>query len=453
MLIKAIQNNKNLTFHDLKSGVSKKIGDFYLQSYLFDEIKKSLVVLYLDNSLESIEIYLKFLNSKHAIALLNRNLEASLKQDIEESYLPQFIYDVVRDEIQGYSRIKEMSGIFRKNEISNAIINPSIKVLLSTSGTTGSPKFVKLSEDNIYQNALSIVDYLPINSKDKCPLNLPIYYSYGLSVLNSNMINGGDIYCNVKDVMNKEFWNDFNTIGFTSLAGVPYVYEILNRIGFTKNKYPTLKYYTQAGGKLNEKLADIFTNYAIQNKVDFFIMYGQTEATARMSYLYANQEQSKLNSVGKAIKNGRFYIDDENSELIYNGPNVFGGYAEYLNDLQSYDNIDILRTGDIADIDENNYVYITGRLKRFVKILGNRINLDEIEQSIKENFSEHIFYVTGKADQFLVISTISQDVDKTIISSFLNKKFGIHPAYIRYNFVEEFPLTTNGKIDYKKLSN
>lgn len=176
MLIKAIQNNKNLTFHDLKSGVSKKIGDFYLQSYLFDEIKKSLVVLYLDNSLESIEIYLKFLNSKHAIALLNKNLEASLKQDIEESYLPQFIYDVVRDEIQGYSRIKEMSGIFRKNEISNAIINPSIKVLLSTSGTTGSPKFVKLSEDNIYQNALSIVDYLPINSKDKCPLNLPIYY-------------------------------------------------------------------------------------------------------------------------------------------------------------------------------------------------------------------------------------------------------------------------------------
>ena len=453
MLIKAIQNNKNLTFHDLKSGVSKKIGDFYLQSYLFDEIKKSLVVLYLDNSLESIEIYLKFLNSKHAIALLNRNLEASLKQDIEESYLPQFIYDVVRDEIQGYSRIKEMSGIFRKNEISNAIINPSIKVLLSTSGTTGSPKFVKLSEDNIYQNALSIVDYLPINSKDKCPLNLPIYYSYGLSILNSNMINGGDIYCNVKDVMNKEFWNDFNTIGFTSLAGVPYVYEMLNRIGFTKNKYPTLKYYTQAGGKLNEKLADIFTNYAIQNKVDFFIMYGQTEATARMSYLYANQEQSKLNSVGKAIKNGRFYIDDENSELIYNGPNVFGGYAEYLNDLQSYDNIDILRTGDIADIDENNYVYITGRLKRFVKILGNRINLDEIEQSIKKNFSEHILYVTGKADQFLVISTISQDVDKTIISSFLNKKFGIHPAYIRYNFVEEFPLTTNGKIDYKKLSN
>ena len=453
MLIKAIQNNKNLTFHDLKSGVSKKIGDFYLQSYLFDEIKKSLVVLYLDNSLESIEIYLKFLNSKHAIALLNRNLEASLKQDIEESYLPQFIYDVVRDEIQGYSRIKEMSGMFRKNEISNAVINPSIKVLLSTSGTTGSPKFVKLSEDNIYQNALSIVDYLPINSKDKCPLNLPIYYSYGLSVLNSNMINGGDIYCNVKDVMNKEFWNDFNTIGFTSLAGVPYVYEMLNRIGFTKNKYPTLKYYTQAGGKLNEKLADIFTNYAIQNKIDFFIMYGQTEATARMSYLYANQEQSKLNSVGKAIKNGSFYIDDENSELIYNGPNVFGGYAEYLNDLQSYDNIDILRTGDIADIDENNYVYITGRLKRFVKILGNRINLDEIEQSIKKNFSEHIFYVTGKADQFLVISTISQDVDKTIISSFLNKKFGIHPAYIRYNFVEEFPLTTNGKIDYKKLSN
>lgn len=452
MLIKEAQNNKNLNFHDLNSGVSKKIIDINFQAYTFDENEKSLVILYLDNSLESIETYLGFFNSKHSIALLNKNLEVSLKIDIEKNYLPRYIYDTEREEIIGYSKVKSVENVFVKDDKTNQKIHPKVKVLLSTSGTTGSPKFVKLSEENIYQNAISIVDYLPINSEDKCPLNLPINYSYGLSVLHSNMLNGGDIYCSVKDVMNKEFWNDFNSIGFTSLAGVPYVYEMLNRIGFVKHEYPTLRYYTQAGGKLNEKLVQVFTTYAIENAKDFFIMYGQTEATARMSYLHTNKEQSRLNSVGLAIKNGKFNVSSENQELRYQGPNVFGGYAEKSEDLEFFDEGDILKTGDIANIDEDGYVYITGRLKRFVKILGNRINLDDIEQNIKKNFPEYILYSSGKADQFLIISTTTQEIDKSGISTFLNKKFGIHPAYIRYNFVEEFPLTANGKIDYKQLS-
>lgn len=452
MLIKEIKNNKNLTFHDLKSGVSKKIEDFNFSAYLFDDYEKSLAIAYLDNSLESVEAYLAFFSSKHCVALLNKNLEVSLKDSIEENYIPQFIYDTERETIAGYQKAEGLSHVFVRIEKSGYDINSLAKILLSTSGTTGSPKFVKLSEENVYQNALSILDYLPINSEDKCPLNLPINYSYGLSVLHSNMIGGGDIYCNVKDVMNKEFWSDLNTIGFTSLAGVPYVYEMLNRIGFTKNQYPSLKYYTQAGGKLNEKLVDAFTSYALAENIDFYIMYGQTEATARMSYLHTNEDQEKLGSVGVAIKNGTFSIDAENNELIYNGPNVFGGYAEAYKDLESFDSDAILKTGDIAEIDADGYVFITGRLKRFVKILGNRINLDEIEQDIKKNFPQFICYVTGKGDQFLVISSINTDIDKPTLSGYLNQKFGIHPAYIRYNFVEEFPLTANGKIDYKKLS-
>ncbi|WP_304343819.1 AMP-binding protein [Chryseobacterium koreense] len=453
MLINDSLNNIHLIFHDLNSGISKKIRDLNFDPYQFDDIEKSLAILYVNNSLESIETYLAFFNSKHAVALLSRNLEISLKQTIEENYQPFFIYDIDREAIPGYSKMDGAANVFIKKEKNPINIHPQIKVLLSTSGTTGSPKFVKLSHENVYQNACSITDYLPIDSTDKCPLNLPINYSYGLSVLHSNMLKGGAIYCNVKDVLNKEFWNDFNTIGFTSLAGVPYVYEMLNRIGFTKNHYPSLRYYTQAGGKLNEKLVNVFSAYALEQQVDFFIMYGQTEATARMSYLHTNLEApAMLNSVGVAIKNGKFYTDPENSELIYEGPNVFGGYAENVFDLESFDESPILRTGDIANIDENGYVYITGRLKRFVKMLGNRINLDEIEQSIKMNFPDPIFYVTGKADQFLVISSTTQEIDKTGISKYINQKFGIHPAYIRYDFVEEFPLTANGKIDYRQLN-
>ena len=193
-------------------------------------------------------------------------------------------------------------------------LHADLKVLLSTSGTTGTPKLVKLSEANLRANAQSILAYLPIKQDDVTPLNLSICYSYGLSVLTSNSLAGGTIVCTNKDILSKDFWADFEKLGYTTLAGVPYIYEMLNRIGFLKKNYPQLRYMTQAGGKLSSKLAEVFSTHLKSQNKDFFIMYGQTEATARMSYLHPSYIESKIDSIGKAIPNGTFSIDKETNE-------------------------------------------------------------------------------------------------------------------------------------------
>lgn len=339
-----------------------------------------------------------------------------------------------------------MVFLFQKKEQMHNI-SPEIKILLSTSGTTGSSKFVKLSEENLYSNAVSIVKYLPINFSDVCPLNLPLNYSYGLSILTTNAIAGGKIICGLKDILNKDFWNDFEENGFTSLAGVPYVYEILNRIGFLKKNYPSLKYLTQAGGKLNEKLISLFAEYSKNNSLDFFVMYGQTEATARMSYLNVNEFPNKIGSVGKSIDQGKFVIDQESNELIYDGPNVFGGYAECIDDLIHYVKKPLF-TGDLAKIDEDGFIYIIGRSKRFVKILGSRINLDELENNLKENFQNNTFICAGKEDTILQIACTNSTIEKVEVCNYIKELFNIHHAYIKFKIIENIPLTANGKINY-----
>jgi long-chain acyl-CoA synthetase len=448
MLLEKIAQNKNLIFKDINAQKEKTFQNFNLEGFAFDSYSKSLVVLYLDNSLDSIEVFFGFYNSKHAIAMLSRDLSPSLKEQIEENYQPQFIFDDNREEISGYQKQNE---IFVKECPSTFIIAPEIKILLSTSGTTGSPKFVKLSDDNIFQNASSIINYLPINNEDVCPLNLPIYYSYGLSILTTNAISGGTIICGVKDILNKDFWVDFETFGFTSLAGVPYVYEILNRIGFLKKQYSSLRYLTQAGGKLNEKLVVSLYEYTQNQAVDFFVMYGQTEATARMSFFNTKQFPDKIGSVGKAILNGSFEIDVENSELLYKGPNVFGGYAEKVDDLAIFHKEEVLHTGDLATMDQDKFVFITGRLKRFVKILGSRINLDEVEQALKNHFPNTTFICVGKEDQYLQIASTNLTLGKNEIGTYIKDLFKIHPAYIKYKLIENVPLTSNGKINYNAI--
>jgi long-chain acyl-CoA synthetase len=449
MLIEKIKENKSLIFNDISQQKQMAFSSFNLGGYNFDVYQKSLVILYLDNTIDSIEVFFGFMASKHALAMLSLDLAPTLKNELEESYSPQFIYDKSRDDIAGYTL---QNDIFIKDNANDYPIDPQIKVLLSTSGTTGSPKFVKLSEQNLLQNALSIIDYLPIVQTDVCPLNLPIYYSYGLSILTTNAISGGAIVCGIKDVLNKDFWVDFEKLGFTSLAGVPYVYEILHRIGFTKKSYPSLRYLTQAGGKLNEKLVRVFHEYVLDQNIDFFVMYGQTEATARMSYFNTQKYPDKIGTVGQAIHNGSFEVDYETNELIYNGPNVFGGYATGFTDLNEYHHTGKLRTGDIALIDEDNFVSITGRLKRFVKILGSRINLDEIEQALKNQFGSVTFVCVGKEDQFLQIVSTSGAIEKTEVSTFIKEYFKIHPAYIRYRYLDTIPLTANGKINYNALT-
>jgi acyl-coenzyme A synthetase/AMP-(fatty) acid ligase len=207
---------------------------------------------------------------------------------------------------------------------------------------------------------------------------------------------------------------------------------------------------TQAGGKLKVELVEKFGLYALENNLKFYVMYGATEASARMSYLKHSKIITKQGSIGKAIKNGRFEIDQESSELIYEGPNVFGGYANDFLDLSTYDSSNVLKTGDIARKDAGGYYYIVGRIKRFVKISGQRVNLDEVEELIF-SLREISVKCIGLNDKLLIVFYIANELDINNLKKEVIGELKIHHSFIQFKKVSDFPLTPNGKIDYKKL--
>ena len=222
-------------------------------------------------------------------------------------------------------------------------------------------------------------------------------YTYGLSIINSHLLVGAVLLLTEKALTQKEFWNFFKEAGATSFGGVPYTYEMLDRLRFYRMELPSLRYMTQAGGKLIPELHKKFAEYAEKNGKKFIVMYGQCEATARMGYLPADKAIEKCGSMGIAIPGGRFRLIGldgstvtepyTTGELVYEGDNVTLGYAECGEDLLKGDEQHgVLETGDMAQFDEEGFYYIVGRKKRFLKIYGNRVNLDEIDRMVKGEF-------------------------------------------------------------------
>lgn len=442
-----IAQNKQLQYLDAVTGDKYTLRDVSNAVDITD--RRALAFLYLDNSIASVKMLLSCLNSKLTLALLSPKLHTEYKQRLEQAYTPYYIYDVTRTVIPDFDLQDDM--LFCSKHVIRNVIHPDIKVLLSTSGTTGSPKFVKLSDDNLVQNALSILDYLPVNSKDIAPLNLPVFYSYGLSVFTTNSIGGGQVVCGNRDVVQKEFWEDMERYGYTSVAGVPYVYEMLHRIGFHRREYPSLRYMTQAGGKLSDTLIQSFGSYLADRGKQFFVMYGQTEATARMAYMPPHDLLQKAGAIGRPIKGGQFSLAPDTNELLYTGPNVFGGYATTAADLASFERLPVLHTGDVAVCDADGYYYITGRLKRFVKLFGTRINLDEVEAILKQETAGETFACIGIEDKQLMVFHRQATLDDGTIRSLLARKLGLHPTAFKVQKVDDFPLTPNGKLDYTAL--
>ncbi|MND72978.1 Long-chain-fatty-acid--CoA ligase [compost metagenome] len=455
-LLDLIYANQSLSFFDLESEKECTINELIVEIPLKTE-GRFLVFIYTDNSIASLAALFSCWNIENAtIALFSETLAEELKEALEQQYQPMCVVDKTREVIPDYHLIESISlfPLFISNEPRKFEIDNQIKLLLSTSGTTGSPKLVKLSERNVVENALSIIDYLPIESSDQTPLCLPIHYSYGFSVLTTNSIKGGRIYTAVDDMLKRTFWQTFKSYKFTSIVGVPFVYEMLNRLGFYAYDLPSLKYFTQAGGRLNADLIEKFYQYSKEKNCRFFVMYGQTEATARMSYLPPQDLESKKGSIGKPLKNGKFIIDEHSGELLYGGPNVFGGYAQNRDDLAIYEQPLWLRTGDLAQVDNDGYYFIIGRLKRFAKIAGNRVNLDELENYLKLDFnSAQLACLNIDDKKIAVFIKKDAEIDPERLIEFLRDKFTIHHTMVQVVFIEELPLTANGKVDLQYLYN
>jgi acyl-coenzyme A synthetase/AMP-(fatty) acid ligase len=447
-LYELIQKNQHLTFIDAQTGHSTPVHAFH-QSLHIDN-RQGLVFIYNDNLVGSVEVLLNFLNSRFTVVLLSAQLHADFKQNLETLYTPYYIYDPGREHINEYNMVATSAFIqlFKRKRAVEYTIHPNIKMLLSTSGTTGSPKFVKLSDDHLVRNAWSILDYMPIRSDDVVPLNVPIVFVYGLSIFTTNCMAAGAIVCTNKDILQPAFWTDFTKYNCSTIGGVPYVYEMLQRIGFFRKDHPSLRYMTQTGGILNQALRQEIVSYATTYNKQFFAQYGQTEAAGRMAYLPQEYLLDKAASIGKPIKNGRFEIDDATSELIYYGPHVFGGYANSPADLSTWHETDKLYTGDVARQDEDGFYYITGRIKRIIKLFGTRLNLDEVELLLKNALGGQTVVCTGINDKHLLVSHVNDQLEEATIKQVLKEKLQIHPTTVQVKYLPKMPLTPNGKIDY-----
>lgn len=362
--------------------------------------------------------------------------------------------DISEDAVSNISEAFNVNGVVgckhcQLNHSNTADVAASLAIILPTSGTTGQAKFVALSYVNLQSNAESICAYLPIETSDRALCTLPFHYSYGLSVLHSHLLKGAALVLSPFTVMDRPFWQVLEDSKATSFAGVPYIYEMLERLRFRTKQHPSIRYFTQAGGKLSESLVRAFGEYAEEQGQQFFVMYGQTEATARMAYLDPVKVLSKPTSIGQAIPGGEFKIVE--GELCYRGENVMLGYCLKQSDLASFPPIEWLKTGDLASMDDEGDFCITGRIKRMIKVFGTRFDLDALEHLLR---SEGLECLCIGIDQQLTVavSRRSTSADESAIKRILQSNACLHPSVIRVSFVEHLPINSNGKPDYPALA-
>ncbi len=402
---------------------------------------RSLVFLLVGNDLDSLVAYVACLNHGIVPLMLDAKIDGQLLQRFTEIYRPDYIW---RPGENGYV-LQEGQ---RTEDGGHRGLYDKLALLLTTSGSTGSPKLVRQSYTNIRANTASIVEYLKLDSTERPITTLPMNYTYGLSIINSHLAVGATILLTEKSIMQREFWNFFTEQGATSFGGVPYTYEMLDKLMFFRRKLPSLRTMTQAGGKILPELHRKFAEYAQREGKNFVVMYGQCEATARMSYLPPDRALDKVGSMGIAIPGGRFKLLD--GELVYYGDNVTLGYAECAEDLAKGDERHgRLETGDMARVDEEGFYYIVGRKKRFLKIFGNRVNLDETERLIKGQFRDLDCACGGVDDKMRIFITDQAQVQA--IRDFVAEKTHLNFTAFDVQFLATIPKNASGKTLYSEL--
>ncbi|MCW8090338.1 AMP-binding protein [Alteromonas sp. ASW11-130] len=430
-------DTESISYLNLQNKVKDRIRTWQSHSVT----SRPLILLRMANSIESVVNYLACLYAHYPCILINQSAPEEVINSIRNDFSPNFIV-VERD--------------CRVSSLTQHTLAEDLALLLSTSGSTGSKKFVALSYKNLIANTQSILGYLPIEQSDTTLGSLPLSYSYGLSILHTHLAVGACIRFTELTVMEKGFWEVLEHEKISSLNGVPSWYEMLLRLRFEQKTLPKLRYLTQAGGKLNKQLVLKLAGYAKNNNKQFYVMYGQTEATARIAYLSPKKLHVKPNSIGKAISGGELTLyDDKNAkisqpqkegELVYRGPNIMLGYVDSAKELGKFFPQESLPTGDLGYFDEDGDFFITGRLKRMIKLFGERCSLDEIEARL--NSAGFPVRCIGE-DNLLAICTLS-DSEKEI-KQYAIKMLRTSPKAIITYRCEQWPLLENGKIDYTAL--
>lgn len=403
---------------------------------------RRLVLVEGANQVDALVGYLAALQHGH-VALLVPDGHETQREQLVAAYDPDVVLRAGTDGWTGTER----------REHSAHDLHPDLALLLSTSGSTGSPKLVRLSHGNVRSNASSIATSLDIRRDDRAITSLPIHYCYGLSVVNSHLASGAGLVLTDGSVVDECFWDLFNQAGATSFAGVPYTFDLLDRSGFERRHLPTLRYVTQAGGRLAPERVRKYAEHGRRAGWDLVVMYGQTEATARMAYLPPEYAADRPEAIGSPVPGGSFRIESVpecpepgSGELVYTGPNVMMGYAERPADLASGTTLAELRTGDLARKVDGLYE-IVGRRSRHAKLFGLRIDLDRVAQVASTPQAPVRCVVIGDVlHAFTTRRRAASTVHERILSL-----CALPPGAVRVSVVDQLPMTTTGKPDHAAL--
>ncbi len=423
---------------------------------------RCLVFCLCRNVLGSFVGYVSFLNGGVVPTMLSADMDAELFGALYRTYQPKYVWAPKEFELEdGCCRYERFGYRLLQTPFGDETrLAPDLALLLTTSGSTGSPKLVRQSYRNIRANTDSIVEYLHLLADDRPITTLPMQYTYGLSILNTHLDVGARILLTDKGIAQKEFWTFFKAHAATGFGGVPYTYEMLSRMRFTRMDLPSLRVMTQAGGKLTPELHKKYAQWCADTGREFIVMYGQCEATARMAYLPWNRSLEKIGSMGVAIPGGSLELIDDNGnvitapdvvgELRYRGDNVTLGYAEKAADLARRDDRGgMLDTGDMAVRDADGFFTIVGRKKRFLKIFGNRVNLDEVERLLKAAFPAAECACGGQDDLLVIFSTDGESLPA--MRDYLAEKTSLNASAFHTVALDAIPKNDAGKTLYKEL--
>ncbi|GLZ32552.1 AMP-dependent acyl-CoA synthetase [Lentzea sp. NBRC 105346] len=424
----------------------------------FADLPPGVLFLRVGLDLPSVLRYLGAFEAGRAVALLDPAQDREVLDGLVEKFRPAAVIGIDEEPTAGYTAESNSFGWVRE-DAEGVTPHPDLAVLLPTSGSTGNPKFVRLSRSAVLANADQIAEVLGITADEVAPTSLPLHYSYGMSVMNSHMRVGATVLIEGSGVVARPFWDAVTTYGATSLAGVPYHYEMLRRLRFDPAKYPTLRTLTQAGGKLRTELVSEFNDKMRAAGGQMFVMYGQTEAAPRMATVPSDRLAEKIGSAGPALPGGKFTIRDEDGneiaepgvagEVVYRGPNVMMGYAESESELALGDETGgVLVTGDLGYLDEDGFLYITGRLKRIGKVFGNRVSLDDLEQIVK-GFGAAAAVPAG--DKVVVFLDRAGKETCKAAAKLLSETLHMHVTGFDVRTADGFPQLPSGKIDYRSL--
>ncbi|MDC8830464.1 AMP-binding protein [Alteromonas gilva] len=439
-----LESQGSMTYRQLAAAVETRTRQF-TQSL---NVERPIILLVMDNNIGSVVDYLTALALDYVTLVVNPDASDEVRQAYIDAFNPHAVIS------QGQVSLRHTSVIDT---------DPRVSLLLSTSGSTGAGKCVALSGRNLVANCQSILEYLPILPSDNTLATLPLSYSYGLSVLNTHLQAGATVCFTRNSVFDKAFWTEVKTLPVHSLSGVPSFYDMLARLRFTHMDLPELRYFTQAGGRLKPALVEAFAHYAAEHNKQFFVMYGQTEATARMAYLAPHKAAAKPAAIGQAIAGGEFKIVASNQstpgqgELFYRGDNVMLGYVSTVSELAGFTPPEWLATGDIASCDADGDYTLIGRLKRMIKLAGERVCLDVMEQLFTAVLCDYRLMlpacVIGRDDHIICLYSgdIAPDLHQSVLEA-IAKRMQIPRRNITLRSDVTLPYTTNGKLDYAGLT-